>query len=590
MFPRIVTTTDRNGNKYDYIRLVESYRDKGKKKQRTVCSLGRRDLLMPHLDRLIQLLSEPDQKRWVKSEDVEPVQAYDWGPMLAVQTLWQQLGLEKILDRMGGRSKKDGVALSDRALVLVANRLCAPSSEHGLAGWLDTDYVCDREGRRWVASWRSEQERKHSKSPRVRVDSKQLQQWYRTLDQLQARKQRLEEQLYLQLRDLFSLKVDMVLYDVTSTYFEGEGPAGFAAHGYSRDKRPRNRQVVFGLVMVDGWPIAHHVFAGNTRDSTTVEGVLADLQQRFGIGRVIFVGDRGMVTSDNIEHIRSQQQGYVVGLNRRRSEQIYRYVERATGQWQECPLAKGAQQSSDPPKTLVQEVVSDEPGVRVFVIHSDERKAFEEARRLKGMQRVREALEGLQKRVEEGRLKDPSKIGAAAARILARHKGYRYYDWEYKDQQFRFFEHPINLKREKAYEGKYVIQTEEPNLGPIQVVQIYKQLMEVERAFRNLKDVLELRPIYHQTQKRVEAHIQVAALAFLLQRLLEKKLQNGGIDLSASDAMQALKTVKIVDFTLGNDEQKRTVTKGSNRAARILTALGVHNPNTPPKQEISEVW
>jgi len=589
VYPRITKTTDRNGNTYEYIRLVESYRENGKNKQRTVCSLGRRDLLMVHLDRLIQLLSEPEQKRWVRSEDVEPVQAWDWGPMLAVQTLWQELGLQKILDRMGGRSKKDGVALSDRVLVLVANRLCAPSSEHGLAGWLDTDYVCDREGRRWVASWRSEQERRDSKAPRVRVESKQLQQWYRTLDKLHARKERLEKELYLQLRDLFSLKVDMVLYDLTSTYFEGEGPAGIALHGHSRDKRPRNRQVLLGLVMVDGWPIAHHVFAGNRRDSTTVEGVLADLQERFGIARVVFVGDRGMVTSDNIEHIRRQQQGYVVGLNRRRSEQIYQYVERATGQWHQCPLAKGAQEKSDPPKTLVQEVPSDEPGVRVFVVHSDERKGFEEARRLKGMRRVREALERLQKRVEKGRLKDPSKIGAAAARTLARHKGYRYYQWEYKDGEFRFFEHPINLKREKAYEGKYVIQTEEPNLGPIQVVQIYKQLMEVERAFRNLKDVIELRPIYHQTAKRVEAHIQVATLAFLLQRLLEKKLKNAGIDLSASDAMQALKTVKIVDFTLGNGEQKRTVTKGSERAARVLRALDVHNPNIPPKQEISEV-
>ena len=120
-------------------------------------------------------------------------------------------------------------------------------------------------------------------SPRVRVEFRQLKQWYRTLDQLHARKEQIEKELFLRLRDLFSLEVDMVFYDLTSTYFEGQGPPGLGAHGYSRDRRPRNRQVLIGLVMVDGWPIAHHVFAGNWRDAKTVPQVLNDLNERFGL-------------------------------------------------------------------------------------------------------------------------------------------------------------------------------------------------------------------------------------------------------------------------------------------------------------------
>ena len=291
MFFRIVRAAGGKGVQHEYVRLVESYREHGKPKQRVVCNLGRKDLLVANLDSLNRLLGagEPaDTER--AAEQIAGADAWDWGPMVVTATLWRELGLEQILDRLGGRGKRDGVALSERALVLVANRLCAPSSEHGLARWLETDFVCDRQGRRWVPQWRDDGERRASRSPRVRVEFRQLKQWYRTLDQLHARKEQIEKELFLRLRDLFSLEVDMVFYDLTSTYFEGQGPPGLGAHGYSRDRRPRNRQVLVGLVMVDGWPIAHHVFAGNWRDAKTVPQVLNDLNERFGLHRVVFVG------------------------------------------------------------------------------------------------------------------------------------------------------------------------------------------------------------------------------------------------------------------------------------------------------------
>lgn len=586
MFLRTVKAAGGKGVQHEYVRLVESYRDHGKNKQRVVSNLGRKDLLAAHLDSLVRLLrGEPRPGGSFRAGDVQATGAWDWGPMLVARTLWRELGLEGILDRLGGRGVQDGPALADRALVLVANRLCAPTSEHGLARWLETDFVCDRRGRRWVPQWRGDAERRASRLPRVRVEWRQLKQWYRTLDQLAARKARIEQELYLRLRDLFSLKVDLVLYDLTSTYFEGQGPPGLGAHGHSRDGKPRNRQVLVGLVMVDDWPIAHHLFRGNARDAMTVPQVLDDLEQRFGLRRIVFVGDRGMVTADNLALLRTREQGYLVGLNRRRRAEVARYIERATGPWRDCPLTPTARERPDAPKSSVQEVASDQPGVRVFVVRSEERLAYERTERLKAMGRVRAELEGLQRRVERGKLRAPDKIGAAAARILSRHHGYRYYDWEYRDGHFQFFEHPVPLQREEALEGTYVIQTTEAHLTPVQAVTLYKGLSEVERAFANLKDVIEMRPIYHQTDRRVAAHIFVAALAFLLHRAVEKKLKAAGLDLSATEALQTLRTVRVVDFTLGAGQSKRSVTRGTARAAHVLAALGIAqlDPPTPPK-------
>jgi transposase len=588
MFLRVVRASVSKGVKREYVRVVEAYRDQdGKTRHHTVINLGRRDLLAANLDlgKLGRLLhGEVAGDDRVEREKVGAVGAWDWGPMLVARAMWSELGLDAMLDQLARPDRRAAVRLSDRALVLVANRLTAPGSEHALAQWLETDFVCDRCGRRFIAAWRDEAERKASRAPRVRVEPRQLQQWYRTLDQLLASKERVEHALFLRLRDLFSLQVDMVFYDLTSTYFEGRGPAEKGGHGHSRDGKPRNPQVLVGLVLVDGWPIAHHVFQGNWRDAKTVPEVLNDLEQRFGLKRVVFVGDRGMVTSDNLDRLRGHGHGYIVGRNRRRSGEVFDYIQSATGPWIECPVGITAREKAAPPKTLVQEVASTTPGVRVFVVQSEERQAYECSQRRKGMERVRTRLEKLQQRVANGRLKAPEKIGAAAARILARNHGHRYYDWAYEDGVFRFFEHPVHFTREQAYEGKYVIQTEEPTLSAVDAVRLYKELSEVERAFANLKDVLDMRPIYHRTDGRVDAHIYVAALAFLLHRAIEKKLKAARLDLSATEALTALRSVRVVDIDLGDGTTKRAVTRGTQRAAAVLRALGIVDLDPPAPQ------
>lgn len=576
MYLRTTKVKRANGRVDEYIRLVESYWNNGSPRHRVICNLGRKDLLAPHAEALLGLLKG---EKTGPGEVARAVGAWDWGPLLVARHLWRELGLEAILDQIGPDPE-----LADQALALVANRLTQPTSEHGLARWLETDFVCDRRGRRWLPEWREEGERLRSSRPRVRVKDGQLKKWYGTLDRLIGAKSRIEKELFLKLRTLFHLKVDLVFYDLTSTYFEGHGPES-AAHGHSRDGKPRNRQVLVGLVMIEGWPIAHHVFAGNWRDASTLEAVLTDLQQRFGLGRVVFVGDRGMMTSGNLERLRGYQHGYVVGLNRRRRRDVRRYLERATGPWLECPGGVVAREQSAPFKTRVQEVDSDEAGVRVFVVESQERLAYERTERKKAMQRVGEQLEALRQRVARGKIKTPEKIGAAAQRILARHHGCRYYDWRLQEGRFEYFEHPVYLPQEEALEGKYLIQAEGCNLSAVEAVQVYKELSEVERAFRQLKDVIDLRPIYHQTDRRVEAHLFVAALAFLLDRALEKKLKGAGLDLSSKEAWQILRTVRVVEIDVGQGKPQQSVTRGSGRAARILKALDLRDLRPSPAQK-----
>ncbi len=203
------------------------------------------------------------------------------------------------------------------------------------------------------------------------------QRWYRTLDQLLLNKDSVEVALYERLRTLFDFQADLVFYDVTSTYFEGHGPQTLAKHGYSRDGKPRNVQVVVGVVMVAGWLIAHHVWAGNTRDSTTVKEVIQDLAQRFRFRRLVFVGDRGMVTESNLAMLReNEDHGFLVGMTRRQNPEAEVLIDRVDeSKWIDCPMGINAREKKEPPRTRVQEVSCDREGVRVFVVDSDARVA-----------------------------------------------------------------------------------------------------------------------------------------------------------------------------------------------------------------------
>ena len=585
MYVRTINVPSSSGTINQYVRIVEAYRQDGKVKQRVIADLGRKDVLATVLPGLQRLLAG-DQA--IVGEDpnapLKKLEATTWGPMLVVRELARRIGLMEILDgALGGAMELDcdppAAPPVERALVLVANRLIRPGSEHALAGWLESDWVCDRMGRRLIPCWQ--------RKGRVKVAHRQLDRWYRTLDRLAKVKDRVEVELYGQLRDLFSLKVDLVLYDITSTYFEGSGPEDLAFFGHSRDGKPQNVQIVVGVVMAAGWPIAHHVFAGNTVDGTTVKQVVADLGQRFGLGRVVFVGDRGMVSAKNLKDLDGDGHGYLVGLRRRNNPRVNQWLLKMDEQaWIDCPGGINARERTEPLRSRVQEIVTGDEAQRVFVIHSDERKAYEEAQRNKSMQRTLEKLQKLKKRVDDGTLSDPEKIGEAAARAMAAHHGCRYYRWELKDGKFHFEEDAQRLGAEKRLEGKYVIATSEKSFSAAEAVAAYKQLTEVERGFRSLKDVILLRPVWHHSPSRVKGHVFVAALALLLERLLEKLLKDAGVELSARDALLAVATIRHVRFEI-NGQLRTGVTAGSAEARQVIAALGIQDlrPPTPPKGE-----
>ena len=232
--------------------------------------------------------------------------------------------------------------------------------------------------------------------------------------------------------------------------------------------------MIVGVVMVGGWPIVHHVWEGNRLDNSTVQEVIRDLRERFEFARVVFVGDRGMVKEQNLQHFTEQGQGYLVGVKRRRNANMAKWLDAVEeAKWIDCPAGLSASEKSDPPRTRVQEVPSGREGMRVFVIDSDERRQYEESMRSRSMDRVREKLEKLRQRVQAGKLTEAAKIGAAAERIMQAHHGYRYYRWRLDEGRFSFEEDPVHLQREKRIEGKYLIATSEASLGALEAVRMY---------------------------------------------------------------------------------------------------------------------
>jgi hypothetical protein len=291
-----------------------------------------------------------------------------------------------------------------------------------------------------------------------------------------------------------------------------------------------------------------------------------------------------------VEALTADKQGYLVGVKRRRNRQLNRWLAAVDeAKWIACPVGITARERTNPPRTRAQEVASGVEGMRVIIVDSDERRAYEQAMRQRSMERTRERLEKLKNRVAAGKVKRPEKIGAAAARVLQRNHGHRYYGWKLIGGVFNYFENPVPLERERQIEGRYVIATSESKLSVLDAVALYKDLSDVEQGFRQLKDVLAMRPIYHQVETRVKAHIFVAALALLVQRLLQRRLVEAGSDLSADRAMEALSTVRLVTLRLDDQPQRRGVSGGSADARRVLKALKLNltdlKPPAPPEGE-----
>jgi len=568
MFPR-VATVKRGSKTYKYLQIVEAYRVDGRTTQRVVANLGRLDQLDGKLDDLLVALSKYAKQQFVRDDQIGCRQALPWGAVLLTRHLWDQMQLGEIVGRLS-RSRRQKFDVAETAFVLLANRLCEPCSEHGLARWLEHTFVCDGHGRRWEPDWLPVKQ--ITKEHRVKVKHRQLNRWYRTLDALLSAKNKIEEALYQRVRDLFSIKVNLVFYDLTTTYFSGKSPQGeLRRHGHSKEGRSRQVQVVVGVVMANGFPIAHHVFAGNQAEKTTLQDVLTDVDRRFGLGRVIVVADRGLVSAKNLDYLSTSTFRYLLGIPGRRSQEAASVFDALDEtKWQRVDK-----------ENSVQEVRLPDRSERYFVIDSVQRKAYEESQRKRSMERAREALEKVAAAVKAGRLKDTAKIGARAARAAAKHCSHRYYTYEVPGRgQFRFYEDPEKMRAEMLHEGKYILKTDDHTLGPVEAVGAYKELDTVESGFRDLKDVIEMRPVYHQTDDRIKAHIFVAALALFLKRSLEHQLASTLPEVSGSEAIAAMRSIGLAELDL-NGLTTRLVSGGSRDARRVAHALGITHLNPP---------
>lgn len=565
MFPRISKVT-RGDKTYEYLKIVETYRENGKHRQRVVANLGRLDdALAGQIDQLTRALRRFGRDRLVAPEEIQARECLAWGPVLAARRLWEQMALDAIVSQHA-KARQQKFDVAQCAFVLVANRLAEPSSELGLARWLEHTFVPRAHGRRWEPEWRAPHE--VTKHQRVKVTHRWLNPWYRTLDALLRGKEQIERALYERVKDLFHLQVDMVFYDLTSTYFERRTPTGqMRRHGKSKDGRPRHVQVVVGVVMANGFPIAHHVFSGDTADKATLSHVLSDAQERFGLRRITVVADRGVVSSENMDWLAQHDVRYVVAIKGRRSKlaaQVFAALRDPPHAWGKVDEHNRAQ--------LVQ---LPHDHARYVVVESEARLAYERDQRERSMARTREQLESIAKAVAAGRLKDPAKIGARAGRALSHDHGSRYFSYDVSGPgQFAFQQDPAKVEAERVREGRYILKTDVADFTPADAVDTYKQLSIVEDGFRDLKDVIEMRPVWHKSDARIEAHIFVATLALFLKRSLQHQLHAQGIGLSATDALSALKSVGLAELEL-DGKPHRLVSRPKGDAQRVLKALGI---------------
>ena len=406
-----------------------------------------------------------------------------------------------------------------------------------------------------------------------------LDQYYRALDAVADTKNETETFLYRRLCDLTNLNLRLVCYDLTSTYFEGSvRPSdGFPsrAFGYSRDHRSDRPQIVIGLLCTtDGIPISHHVFAGNTNDASTLPGVLNDLAERFAVGRICVVADRGLISASNLETVAQAGFDHLLATRLRRdtlTTQALAAIDRDTV-WVELPQ----------PGTRAADITLVD-GTRTVVVESDARVGRDTRRTAEIIAAAETGLLALEQRVRDGRLKDPAKIGRAAQRILTGRVG-QLFDLEIGTGRFVYHYNDQAQAYEKLLAGRYVLTT---SLTPAQantseVVACYRQLQAVENKFRVLKDFLRLRPVRHWTEQRVRGHVAICVYAALLETLITQALTKGDVrdpdledqHLTAARALRTLDRVRRVHLTT-DKHQITLTTRRTPLQNRILAAIGV---------------
>jgi len=563
----------KDGKRHAYWALVKSVRTAKGPRQEVVAYLGDLDeagrLGVQQIadgDRqashseLFAAAATPTEPRWVEVDPsavrVEQTREFG-GPWLALQVI-NKLGLKKILDELMPAGRED-VPWPVMALVLVICRLCDPSSELRIAEHLfERSALADLLG--------------------VGADKVNDDRLYRALDALLPHKRALEKHLKERLGELFDLKYDLLLYDVTSTYFEGQANGNEQAkRGYSRDSRPDCKQVCIALVVSRcGMPVGYELFAGNKADVTTVQEVVTTMEDRYGKAQRVWVMDRGMVSAANIEFLKEGGRQYIVGTPK---SMLRKYEKQLiASDWDLVHEGLEVKRCADP-----------DGGTETFILcRSADRRAKEKAMHERFEKRIEAGLASLQKMAQRqsmtavqlshrvGRLMGQNtraaggfktEVTADAANGRAALTWERVTDWQ---------------NWASLSEGCYLLRSNVSDWSAADLWRTYMQLSEAEGAFRIHKSDLSLRPVWHQKQERVQGHVLVCFLAYVLWKTLGQMCRTAGLGDEPRKVLDELSTIQTVDVVLptrwGLEVRKRCVAKPTEHQAILLHRLGMTLP------------
>src|SRR5271157_3496911 len=567
------TTRKKDGKVHRYWSLVRSVRVGGRVIQQTVTHLGELDEHGRIEARALarRLIGAPEQAQLFKdgSEDLTaPVRlkgvrierSRQFGDVYLALALWRGTGLEELCERLlpAGRER---IAWSKTAAVLVAARFCEPSSElHIAEDWYRRTALCD------LLQLGDEE-----------VNKDRL---YRGLDHLLAHKAALEAHLSKRCGELFAIHNEVLLYDVTSTYFEGlaEGNPQ-AKRGYSRDHRPDCKQVCIALVVTyDGFPLGYEVFAGNTHDSKTLQTIVATMEARHGVPGRVWIADRGMASAENLAWLRQTGRRYIIGapkseLKKFAPELADRSGWRAVREGVEVKLARH-------PET-------DET---VILCRSADRRSKEQAMHDKFSRRIEQALTRLSARLARAKKRlDAAPVNRQIGRILQQNQR--------AAARFAIMLEPdgcpagfrLRVERDASFddwaglsEGAYLLRSNIGDWSDHELWKAYIQLTQAEAAFRIHKDQLNLRPVWHQREDRVQAHILVCFLAFVLWKSLEMWQERAGLGNSPRTILEELARIQshdvVLPTTVHGEIRLRCVAQPDAAQAALLDRLGIVLP------------
>jgi transposase len=586
---------DKDGKRHAYWALVESYRTGAGPRQRVVAWLGKldeagrlgieqaardanwapskkpttaRDEQLSLLDK--QTDEESAEPRWVEVDAsgvrVENCRQFG-GPWLALEVAGK-LRLDEFLKRVMP-SGREHVSWWRSALILVVARLCRPSSELYVAEqWYPKSAMPQLLG-----------------VPADRVDDNRL---YRTLDQLLPHKAKLEAHLKNRMGELFSLEYDLLMYDITSTYFEGQANFEMAQRGYSRDGRGDCKQVCIGLVVSRcGMPLGYEVFSGNTTDVTTVEHIVTTMEKRYGKSDRIWVMDRGMVSEGNIDFLQESGRRYIVGTPKSMLKEFE--AELLKDDWNTirdglevklCSRPRDGNEAADKGST-------GEDQETFILCRSRDRSRKEEAIVRRFEQKIETRLVSMTTRCKRQR-RDPMKVEREIGRLLGQNtraaKLFEVTVEKTKDGSARIEWKKAEAARDWATltAGCYLLRSNVTDWSEEELWKAYIQLTEAEAAFRIHKSDLKIRPIWHQKQERVLAHIFVCFLAYVLWKTLSQMCDRAGLGSEPRRVLEELGELKMMDVVLptpsGIDIRRRCISKPTDHQQILLDHLKLRLP------------